>query len=167
VPFENPTNFLKTLLDALPFGIVALDHTGVVQLWSCGSQRLLGWSPEETVGHALPLEIRLPDIDRQDVETRIRRRDGSAIDVGIRTAPWQKGMLFIVTDISQRVIIEHEMQGLMERELAARIQMRAERRFRDLLEAAPDGIIEVDREGEDVRLQARGVAGSAHRDTGS
>jgi PAS domain S-box-containing protein len=152
VPFENPAKFLGTLLDALPFGIVALDHAGLVQLWSRGAQRILGWGEEETVGRTLPLEIQLPDRNGQDAEAHVLGRDGSAVDVAVRAAHWHKGTVLIVTDISQRMIIEREMQELMERELAARMQMRAERRFRDLLEAAPDGIIEVDREGRILTL---------------
>jgi PAS domain S-box-containing protein len=152
MPFENPAKFLGTLLDALPFGIVALDHAGAIQLWSRGAQRILGWSEEDTIGRTLPLEIQLPDGDGQDSEAHVYGRDGSAIHVAVRAARWHKGTVLIVTDISQRMIIEREMQGLMERELAARIQMRAERRFRDLLEAAPDGIIEVDREGRILTL---------------
>jgi PAS domain S-box-containing protein len=152
VPFENPDQFLKTLLDELPFGVVALDDTGLVQLWSRGAQGILGWRAEETVGRALPLEIQLPHRNGPDTEVRVLGRDGSAVDVAIRVAHWHKGTILVVTDISRRMIIEREMQGLMEQELAARIQMRAERRFRDLLEAAPNGIIEVDREGRILML---------------
>jgi PAS domain S-box-containing protein len=152
MPFENPAKFLGTLLDALPFGIVALDHDGLVQLCSRGAQTILGWNEEEIIGRPLPLDIQLLNPNNSDAEAHILRSDGSSSDVAIRVANWQKGTVLILTDISQRMIIEREMQGLMERELAARIQMRAERRFRDLLEAAPDGIIEVDREGRILTL---------------
>jgi PAS domain S-box-containing protein len=152
VPFENPGNFLGTLLDALPFGVVALDHSGLVRLWSSGAQRILGWSEEETIGRALPLEIQLPEPNHHDAEAHVVRRDGSAIDVAVRTAHWQKGTVLIVDDISQRVSAEREMQVLKEQELAARTHMYAERRFRELLEAAPDSIIEVDRDGRILTL---------------
>ncbi len=152
LPFENPGKFLETLLDALPFGIVALDHAGLVQLWSFGAQRILGWTEEEAIGRPLPLDIRLPDRNHEDAEIHVLGREGRAIDLDLRTAHWEKGRILILTDVSQRVSAEREMQGLRERELTARTQMHAERRFRELLEAAPDGIIEVDREGHILTL---------------
>jgi PAS domain S-box-containing protein len=154
VPFENPAKFLETLLDALPFGIVALDHTGVVQLWSRGARRIFGWSEEEMIGRTLPLDIQLPELNCHDAETQLVTRDGSATHVAIRAGHWDKGMVLVFNDISERVSAEREMRGLMERERAARIEMQAERRFRELLDAAPDGIIEVDREGRILTLNA-------------
>ncbi len=152
MPFENPGRFLGTLLDALPFGIVAVDHAGLVQLWSRGAQRILGWSEEETIGHTLPLDIQLPELNCHDAEAQLVTRQGSTIYVAIRAGHWEKGLVLILSDISERVTAEREMQGLMERERAARVEMQAERRFRELLEAAPDGIIEVDREGRILTL---------------
>lgn len=152
MPFENPGKFLETLLDALPFGVVALDHTGLIRLWSRGAQRILGWSEEEVIGRTPPLDVQLLKLNCREAEAQVVTRDGSAIDVGVRAVHWEKGMVLILSDISERVSAEREMQGLMEREQAARTQMHAERRFRELLEAAPDGIIEVDREGHILTL---------------
>jgi PAS domain S-box-containing protein len=47
-----------------------------------------------------------------------------------------------------------EVRQLMERELEAVATATADRRFRELLEAAPDAILEVDREGRIVLLNA-------------
>jgi PAS domain S-box-containing protein len=68
------------------------------------------------------------------------RSDGARIDVEMRTVAWEGGILAILTDISP------------EREQAARAQAQTDRRFRELLEDAPEAIIEVDQEGRIVLM---------------
>jgi PAS domain S-box-containing protein len=81
------------------------------------------------------------------------RNDGTAIDVEIRTAPWNSnGILAIVSDISRRQAAERELVRLMAQAGEAQSSAQTERRFRELLEAAPDAIIEIDREGRIVLL---------------
>jgi PAS domain S-box-containing protein len=152
VPKEHAAEFLRALLDASPVGVFALDDAGRVTLWSRGAQRILGWSEEEAIGNALPFKPELnalPDIYRQSC---LVRSDGASIDVEIRTVAWQAGILGILTDISQQRLAELEIRNLTVREEAARLQAEAEHRFRELLEAAPDAIIEVDQEGHIVLL---------------
>ncbi len=50
--------------------------------------------------------------------------------------------------------MEREFRNLTEREAEARSQVRAERRFRELLEAAPDAILEIDSHGRIVLMNA-------------
>ena len=66
----------------------------------------------------------------------------------IRTVPWQKGTLAILTDTERHRLVQREIKGLAEREKEARDQARAHLRFRELLEAAPDAMVVVDQAGD-------------------
>jgi PAS domain S-box-containing protein len=146
MPAQHPAEFLHALLDASPFGIVALDPAGRVQLWSRAAERMFGWSEEEVRGQRPPLELQLHGGSESEAGVRLRGKDGAVIDVELRTAPWQgaqgniQGTVVILADITHRLTVERELLEVME-------LGKAERRFRELLEAAPDAIIEVDREG--------------------
>jgi PAS domain S-box-containing protein len=152
MPHGDPARFLRALLDASPFGVIALDESGHVRLWSTGAQLLLGWREEDVIDRPLPLEVELPLISQYEAEASLVRNDGSSIDVEVRTVPWQEGTLAILTDISRHRRAQREIKNLTEREREARDQARAYFRFSELLEAAPDAIIEVDRDGHIVLL---------------
>jgi PAS domain S-box-containing protein len=101
---------------------------------------------------------------------RLPRKDGSLIDVEVWTGSWkdahgtdvqgnQRGTLAIVAesragqDVEQKLArVQQELLQMTAQEQEARDGMRTERRFRELLEAAPDAIIEVDREGRMLLL---------------
>ncbi len=99
------------------------------------------------IGRPLPSEIELLPLSRRDAAIRLIRRDGTAIEVEAWTAAWRGGTVTILADNSRSAGREEEIRKLMEREQEALAQVRAERRFRELLEAAPDAIIEVDQDG--------------------
>lgn len=137
------------MLDASPWGVIALDPAGLVRLWSRGAQQILGWVEADVIGRTPPAEIKL--LFRSTVaETRLVRKDGTIVDVKTSTAPWQEGTVTVVTDNSA----ERRIQDLTEREQQALALVRAERRFRELLDAAPDAIIEVDQDGRILMLNA-------------
>jgi PAS domain S-box-containing protein len=103
------------------------------------------------------MELELPsktDGERQHT----RRKDGSTVDVEIRISDWRsssgsvEGTLAIVNDITPHLEMEREIVKLTALEKEAQTVARTESRFRELLEAAPDAIIEVDRSGHIVLL---------------
>jgi len=133
----------------------AIDLTGVVRLWSHAAERLLGWREAEVLDRPQPLGLRL---QKGYSETRLRRKDGAEVDVDISVAEWrdeegrEQGNIVILSDSTPRVRMEQELADLTEQEQAARREAHSERRFRELLDAAPDAIIEVDREGHIILL---------------
>ena len=152
MPQEHPAEFLRALLDASPVGVFVLDSAGRVRLWSSGAQRILGWPEEDVIGNALPLKPELHILPDQHAELSLVRSDGEPIDVELRSVAWQGGILAILTDISRQRTAQREIRELTEREQVARSQAQADRRFRELLEAAPDAIIEVDQDGRIVLM---------------
>ena len=154
VPTQHSAEFLRALLDASPFGVIALDKEALVRLWNRGAERILGWNESEIIGLPLPPQIDSMSSGLEVVEAHLRRRDGTAVDTKSWSSPWQEGTLIILEDTSLYQRAEREIHELIRREQDALGQVQAERRFRELLEAAPDAIIEVDREGHILTLNA-------------
>src|SRR5579863_7786422 len=113
---------------------IGLDNQGRVDLWNASATALFGWAEDEVTGHALPaaLEALANGQDESGVTVTVHARDGRELSVESRVAKRMDGGLVITaTDFSH---------------------VKAESRFRELLEAAPDAIIEADEEGRIVLL---------------
>ncbi|MGA3202267.1 MAG: ATP-binding protein [Bryobacteraceae bacterium] len=154
---------LEALLQASPLGIIAIDSMRLVRIWNGSAARILGWSEEETIGLPLPVDSQLLLNTEGEAEIRLHRKDGVPLDIEIRTAFWGErevpGVLAIFMETGlhraaeQKLFdVEQELERVGAREKQARRDVRIERRFRELLEAAPDAIIEVDCEGRIVLL---------------
>lgn len=132
---------------------------------------MFGWKVEEVLGGPLPtipegeeaefrslLESELHGAPYREAAVRRRRKDGSLLDVRLWMAPMHDangavgGVMVILADITAQLQAERERAQLMARGEEARAQAQLERRFRELLEAAPDGILEVDSAGRIVLL---------------
>ena len=157
MPLTDRAEMLGVLLEASPSGIVCVDSTGNVRVWSRAAQNILGWQEHEVVGSPIPVALQLPFECAKPADVQLRKRDGELVDVELRTAPWRdrqggSGTLFIFADVGQQRASERELQNLSAAAREAEIAARTDRRFRELLEAAPDAIIEVNRDGRIVLL---------------
>ncbi|HSU29708.1 MAG TPA: PAS domain S-box protein [Bryobacteraceae bacterium] len=165
---DTPEAF-AAFLQACPLATIAMQEDGTVLLWSRAAERLFGWRSEEVVGRPLPtippgreeefrmmLESQMQGVSQEGREVVRWRKDGSLIHVSLWTAPLRdkqgriRGKLSMLADITEQLKARQERVKLVSDEREAREQARVMDRFRELLEAAPDGIIEVDAEGKIV-----------------
>jgi PAS domain S-box-containing protein len=151
---------LGGLLDASSLGIIAVDSSGRVEIWNRGAENLLGWTRAELLGQPLPQALQLHSASLDGDDASLPRKDGSPIDVEFWMAPQaSQGFIAILADARPRRTAERELAEMQlelahmtAQEQSARAEMQTEQRFRELLEAAPDAIIEVDRDGRIVLL---------------
>jgi PAS domain S-box-containing protein len=162
---SNPAEILSGLLETSRFGIIVLDSMDRIQAWNRGAEQIFGWKKEEVLGNPVTVAFQLPDASKGKSELSLSGKDGVAIAVELWTGPWRdaagttQGTTVIAAEVSKNQAVEQklaqveeELVHAMTQERETRAELHAERRFRDLLEAAPDAIIEVDRQGRILLL---------------
>ncbi len=120
---------LKTLIEASPVSIVALDREGIVTLWNPASEKMFGWTKEEAIGRLLPLvpEEKLAEFHRlreqvfreggfSGMELQRQKKGGVPIDISLSTAPMRDarenitGIMAVVEDITERKRVEEALR---------------------------------------------------------
>ncbi|MGA7415702.1 MAG: PAS domain S-box protein [Bryobacteraceae bacterium] len=145
---------VEALLKNSPLAIVGLDESNRILLWSAAAERLLGWTAEEMKAH--PVE----ELDGSGEAAsglhgyrELRAKGGQLVGVDCSTSPWklegaeQAGTIVFLSRSASKGGAAVGAPAASGRKKPGE---RAQDRFRELLDAAPDSIIEVDSEGRIV-----------------
>ena len=152
---------LAAVVESSDDAIISLDLDGVIQTWNAAAQHIFQYTAKEAVGK--PVAILRPQeaaddeaVFRREIrrgkrihhyETKRRRKDGRIIDVSLTLSP----------------LLDHggRITGFSKISREITEQKLAERRFHDVLEAAPDALIITDRRGviQMVNAQAQRLFG--------
>ncbi len=150
---------LRTLIQAAPLAIFALDELARVTMWNPTATTLFGWAELEVLGGVLPLVEHSDTSERpawlaaalaheplSGAETRVRRRDGAALDVSVWAAALTggtgavTGTMIVMADISER------------KQAEARINFLA---YHDQLTSLPNRVLFEDRLEQALNLAHR------------
>lgn len=144
-------DFRRLLVEHARDALVVLRPDGVVAFWSRGAQSMFGYDPEEAVGQSLA-DLIVPEGLREETARRFeatllsghsdsstlrRRKDGSLLEVNTIMRVVTKG-----TGDGPLLAVSH-------------IELHDERRFRALLESAPDAMILLGEDGRITLVNAR------------
>jgi len=164
-PFNYPSAW-SAVLSISPSAIIGINASAHVLFWNTAAERIFGWTAEEVIGKPiatipigsedefrLMLESQMHGISQEGRDVTRRRKDGSLCSLKLWTAPLHDnegrvlGKIAILADKSDINRVEQERALLVSTSQHAREQAQAMEQYRELLEAAPDSIIEVDAEG--------------------
>jgi len=147
----------RDLLESTPDGIVMVNPTGHIVFVNTQAENLFGYDPRELHGKAVELllprrfhDVHIGHRSRYFAQPRTRtmgaglelyglRKDGSEFPVEISLSPLR---------IEETAFVMSAIRDIGERKSA-------EQKFKGLLEAAPDAIIIVDREGKIVIVNSQ------------
>ena len=145
---EGQRRYFETLVEASPTAIVACDPSFRVVAWNPAAERLFGWTREEAVGRRIDELVSQHESIHDEalalnekvmhgpthLVTRRTRKDGTLIDVAIRSVP---------------IMIDGTLVGAFALYEDVGELVRQRRFFESLVETSPTAIIMVDR---DVRV---------------
>ena len=131
---RDTAELLSAFIGSAPVAIVGLDCGDRVILWNTAAERLFGWSFDEVVGRPIPYipEDRIEEHERlrdlalrgerlEGIEVARIRKDGSAVEVALWTAPLRNkdgevtGIVAALSDMSGLRAAEAEIRRQFER----------------------------------------------------
>lgn len=124
---------LWALVHGSPLAIFAVDREARILIWNPAAERLFGWDEQDVLGRTNPI---IPEGQEEEfrrlreravageiytgMEVRVRRKDGSPVDIGVSTAPLREsgvivGVMVVVADITEhRRMVEALRESLQK-----------------------------------------------------
>jgi PAS domain S-box-containing protein len=170
----NAERWLAALVESSDDAILGKSLDGIITSWNDGATRIFGYEAEEAIGK--PISFLAWPGEEQRIEGFLEKlrhgervnhfevarkhKSGRKIIVSLSLSPIMDedgtiiGIAKIARDITERMAAEERMAAdelhmrtLVGQEASARAEVLAERRFRELIENAPDAILQVDAAG--------------------
>lgn len=155
---------LKTLFNASPLSIIALDAQGIVTKWNRAAELLFGWKAQEIKGKSYPLvpegdpagrrhflEKTLHGEVQRDIQVRRLKKTGELVDVSLSTAPIYgdggsiDGIIVLIADTTEKLQAEESLR-------------KNEKLLRTVLETLPVGVWIISDSGKTVQGNPAGKA---------
>jgi protein-histidine pros-kinase len=168
----------RRLLDASPDALLSVTHDGRVLSWNRGAESMFGFTSQEAIGRWMT-DLTVPDALRDEASTDLRsaldngtvaaerfrrRKDGALIRVSVvmdraDDEPWIavcERDITVLGRLRELEASEAKVRSLLDTAPEATSdRTRAEERFRDLLESAPDAMVIVNGDGRIVLINAQ------------
>src|ERR1700678_2667450 len=163
--------WLAAIVESSDDAILGMDLSGVITSWNAAATRIFGYESHEAIGHPVSLLAWRGEEERIDLflailrhggrvdhtEVSRKHKNGKKILVSLSLSPIVDstgttiGIAKIARDITERTeavgALAESKARLTEQEANARAEMLAERKFHELLEDAPDAILQVNQAG--------------------
>jgi PAS domain S-box-containing protein len=170
----NAERWLAAIVESSDDAILGKSLSGVITSWNAGATRIFGYEAQEAIGKPISLlawpgeeeqiELFLEKLRRGErvdhFEVARKHKSGRKIIVSLSLSPIVDsdgtiiGISKIARDITERkaaeialAVNEQRLRNFNDQEAASRVEILAERKFRDLIENAPDAILQVDSAG--------------------